>query len=79
VGVDRPEVVVAVSTLSRSSLERWVNVDCMVEDIFGSVLVVVLQSAVRVSEGSIGSAFYLGTESCLRCRFSIFRVRSTKL
>ena len=76
VGVVRPEVVVAVSTLSRSSLERWVNVDCMIEEeIFGCVLVVVLQRAVR-GKGAlvivIGSAFHLGTESCLRCAFRSF-------
>eukprot|EP00984_Skeletonema_dohrnii_P018531 scaffold8673_cov130-Skeletonema_dohrnii-CCMP3373.AAC.3 len=85
VGVVRPDVVEAVSTLSRSSLERWVNVDCMVEEIFGCLLVWFAKCSninnttliLRVTgDGSIGSAFNLGTESCLRCRFSIFRVRS---
>ena len=79
VGVVRPEVVVAVSTLSRSSLERWVNVDCMIEEeIFGCVLVVVLQRAVR-GKGALVIVYWFSFSPRNRvvsavC-FSIFRVR----
>jgi len=46
------------------------------EEIFGCVLVVVLQRAVRgkgaLVDWFIGSAFHLGTASCLRCAFRSF-------
>ena len=81
VGVVRPEVVVAVSTLSRSSLERWVNVDCMIEEeIFGCVLVVVLQRAVR-GKGAlvIGLLVQLFTSEQSRVCGVLFDLSSQKM